>query len=247
MGEADINIKGGMQAQQIITGLHQINGQVLALSNEIKKQEILTRKAAAAHKRAAVATKQHANAMRAEAASHKRAAVAAKQHVNAMRAARASAKASAGAMAGLAIRFVGYNLILNQVMGAQQKLIAFVGESIAKYREFEVALAEVSTILQGEALVSMELLQAGIVNLSEKYGKGVKDLSKGMYDILSAAFDASSGVQLLNTATKAAVAGLSDVSVSVDVFTSILNAWGMTAAQAGVISDQLFQTVRRGK
>jgi len=68
-----------------------------------------------------------------------------------------------------------------------------------------------------------------------------------MYDILSAAVDADSALNLLAIATKASIAGLSDVSVSVDVLTSILNAYGKTVVQMSDISDVLFQTVIRGK
>ncbi len=155
-------------------------------------------------------------------------------------------KGHASAMAGLALRFVGYNLILNQVMGAQQKLVQFVQESITKYREFETRLAEISTILQ-EDVDQMDRFKAGMESLSLTYGQSTSDISKGLYDILSAAFSARDAMNLLNTSIKASIAGLSDVRTSVKIFTTVLNSYGKSAEQATHVSDVLFQSVVRGK
>jgi TP901 family phage tail tape measure protein len=163
---------------------------------------------------------------------HKKAAGATKGHANAMK--------------GLALRFVGYNLAMNAVMGAQQKLIQLVGESIKKYREFETRLAEISTILQ-EDVTQMDRFKVGIESLSTTYGQATSDISKGLYDILSAAFDSRDAMNLLNTSIKASIAGLSDVRTSVKIFTTVLNSYGLAAEQATHVSDVLFQSVVRGK
>ena len=155
-------------------------------------------------------------------------------------------KAHASSMKTLALRFVGYNLIVNAVMGAQQKLIQLIGESITKYREFETRLAEISTILQDDT-DQMIRFKVGIESLSKSYGQATSDISKGLYDILSAAFDSRDAMNLLNTSIKASIAGLSDVRTSVKIFTTVLNSYGMAAEQATHVSDVLFQSVVRGK
>lgn len=162
------------------------------------------------------------------------------------RSAAGAAKGHAGAMKGLALRFVGYNLAMNAAMGAQQKLIQLVGESVTKYREFETRLAEISTILQ-EDVAQMDRLKVGIESLSTTYGQATSDISKGLYDILSAAFDSRDAMNLLNTSIKASIAGLSDVRTSVKIFTTVLNSYGLAAEQATHVSDVLFQSVVRGK
>lgn len=159
----------------------------------------------------------------------------------------ARAKNHSSAVRGLALRFVGYNLVLNQVMGAQQKLIQFIQDSVKAYREFEIRLAEISTILGAEQIPLMERLKIGIEDLSISYGQATSDMSKGMYDILSAAFDAENALTLLTTATKASIAGLSDIRTSVDIFTTVLNTYGMQVEQATNVSNILFQSVIRGK
>lgn len=153
----------------------------------------------------------------------------------------------ASSLKGLAMRFVGYNLVLGQVMNAQQKVAEYVKESITAFREFETRIAEVSTIMGQDFLDSIYGLQAGVESLSVSFGQNTSDMTKGLYDILSAAFDASEAIALLGTATKASIAGLAEVRESVSIFTTVLNTYGMSAYEATKVSDTLFQSVVRGK
>ena len=157
------------------------------------------------------------------------------------------AGAMGGAVSGLAMRFVGLQAVLGYAQRGFQMLKEWVTKSIKSYRDFEKALSEVTTLLSSEHMDMVTTLQAGLENLSVTYGKSITDLTKGLYDIISAAIDTEDAIRLLNTATKASIAGVTDVATSVDVFTSILNAYGKTVAQAAEINDTLFQTVKRGK
>lgn len=120
-------------------------------------------------------------------------------------------------------------------------------DSVGKFREFETRMAEVSTILGELDMNILPALSAGVETLSMKFGQSTSDMAKGLYDILSAAFDAQESINLLNTATKASIAGLSTVRDSVDIFTTILNSYGMAVEEAAQVSDYLFQSVIRGK
>lgn len=159
----------------------------------------------------------------------------------------AGAKKHGSALGGLALKFVGYQLVLNQVMGAQQKLYSYVTEGITKFREFELRLAEVSTIMTDDFQAATLSMKAGIETLAISFGQNTSDLTKGLYDIMSAAFSAKDAINLLNTATKASIAGLSEVRTSVDIFTTVLNTYGMSVYEATAVSDTLFQSVVRGK
>jgi len=147
---------------------------------------------------------------------------------------------------GLAARFVGLNAIVTMGIIKFRQMSQWVQEAIGDFRDFELRMAEVSTILT-DTIDTLPALEAGVISLSVTWGKNARDLANGLYDILSAAVDAEDSIRLLNTATKASIAGLTDVSTSVDVFTSILNAYGMEVSQAAQVSDVLFQTVIRGK
>jgi len=156
-------------------------------------------------------------------------------------------RAHGNELKNLAMRFVGYQLILNQVMGAQRKLYEYVTEGVTKFREFETRLAEVSTIMTDNFEVAFTNMKVGIESLALSFGQNTSDLTKGLYDIMSAAFSAKDAMSLLNQATKASIAGLSDVRTSVDIFTTVLNTYGMTVYEATGVSDALFQSVVRGK
>lgn len=147
----------------------------------------------------------------------------------------------------LALRFVGYNLILNSVMNLQRKLVEAIMDSVKAFREFETRMTEISTIMGTDTIDQMGRLAAGVEVLSMQFGQATSDMAKGLYDIISAAFSVRDSLSLLNTATKASIAGLSDVRTSVGIFTSVLNAYGKEVSQATIISDDLFQSVIRGK
>ena len=147
----------------------------------------------------------------------------------------------------VAIQAVGLNFALGIVSNSMQKLISWIGDSIEKFREFELRMQEVGTILDQDTYPQLQRLTVGVELLSIRFGQSTSDMAKGMYDILSAAFSARDALNLLNTATKASIAGLSTVRDSVDIFTTVLNTYGMSVEQATRISDILFQSVIRGK
>lgn len=139
---------------------------------------------------------------------------------------------------------VSVTVIAHRAYAEMKKIVE---ESIKGFREFEIRIAEVSTILDETGMKQLPLLTAGVERLSVAFGQTTSDMAKGLYDILSAAFSARDAINLLNTATKASIAGLSTVKESVDIFTTVLNSYGMSAEQATHVSDILFQSVIRGK
>jgi hypothetical protein len=76
-------------------------------------------------------------------------------------------------------------------------------------------------------------------------------LAKGLYQVLSAGVkdteDAADAMGLLDVAQQAAVAGMSDTFSAVDVLTTSLNAYGVSASEASRFSDLLFASVKAGK
>lgn len=148
---------------------------------------------------------------------------------------------------GAMLRFIGLQAAITIGMQSFQKLNEWINESVEQFRKFENSMAEVSTILTGESYKAITQLTEGVKQLSVQYGQSAVDMSRGLYQILSAAVVAEEALNLLNTATKASIAGLTSVEVSVDVLTSIINAYGKSVEQAAGVSDILFQTVVRGK
>ena len=132
--------------------------------------------------------------------------------------------------------------------------MATVGAAIAApfvasakvFASFEQQMANVSTMLD-QPEQHMKRFTAGVRELSMEFGESTETLSKGLYDILSASIAPADALDVLAVAAKAAKAGLTDTGTAADAITTILNAYGMQAGEAGRVSDVLFAVVKRGK
>jgi TP901 family phage tail tape measure protein len=87
----------------------------------------------------------------------------------------------------------------------------------------------------------------GLLDLSKRFGESTDTLSKGLYDILSASIDSAEALDVLEVASVAAAAGMTDTGTAADALTTLINAYGVSAEDAGYFSDILFATVKRGK
>jgi len=147
-----------------------------------------------------------------------------------------------------------YNAVASSMSGisrtGRRALLAITGAvTAATYAsaKYEKQLAQVSTMLSGEGMDSMEAYKAQILDLGVAMGESTGTLSKGLYDILSASVAPTEALGVLEVSAKAAAAGLTDTGTAADAVTTIMNSYGMAAADATVISDKLFATVYRGK
>ena len=78
--------------------------------------------------------------------------------------------------------------------------------------------------------------------------KSVVELTAAAYDVASAGFaDAASASTVLKAASQGAIGGFSDLNTVANATTSVLNAYGMSAANAGSLVDQFIQTQNDGK
>ena len=89
--------------------------------------------------------------------------------------------------------------------------------------------------------------EKGIKRLAVAFGQSTETLSKGLYDILSASIAAGQAMGVLEVSARAAIAGMTDTAVAVDVITTVLNSYQMSARDAEKVSDALFATVKAGK
>ena len=112
--------------------------------------------------------------------------------------------------------------------------------------DYETSLAKVSTIADTSS-VSLGTLSKGIMDLSNKTGIAATDLNEALYQSISAGVDTASSVSFLGEATKLAKAGFADATSTVDVLTTVLNAYGMEASEVTRVSDVLIQSQNLGK
>jgi len=114
------------------------------------------------------------------------------------------------------------------------------------FADFQQQMANVSTMLDEPAKHMPEFTEA-LRRMSVEFGESTEALAGGLYDILSASIPAGKALAVLETATRAAKAGMTDTKTAADALTTILNAYGLSADRAGDVSDLLFQVVKRGK
>lgn len=112
---------------------------------------------------------------------------------------------------------------------------------------FETTMAEVSTIVD-TSTVSMKSLTDQILEMTKTIPQTADELGAGLYETISAGVtDTAEAMIFLKTASKLAVAGLSDTATTVDALTTVINAYGLDVKEATRVSDLLFKTVEAGK
>lgn len=123
---------------------------------------------------------------------------------------------------------------------------AVLGGSIALASNFQDAMAKVSTIADTSA-VSLDDLSAQILDLSNQTGISANDIADATYNAISAGQSTADAVNFVSNATSLAKAGFTDTASSIDVLTTIMNAYGLEADKVGSVSDMLINTQNKGK
>jgi len=125
-------------------------------------------------------------------------------------------------------------------------VVRSIGKAVTASRELEVALAEVSTLMDDTN--GMDAMAVSINKLAKEFGEVPVNQVKAMYDIISAgAKGAEERIGRLTAANKLALGGVTDLTVATDGLTSILNAYEDSGLTAQRVSDIMFETMRRGK
>ncbi len=155
---------------------------------------------------------------------------------------------------GLAFGFMGSRLAALGTLGGGVGVAIAVGLGVAlgaftsvikAAAGFEAAFAEVRTLID-ESKVAVDDIKAALLDLPAILG-GAEELTKALYQAISAGAEPAAAIGLVGTAAKLAVAGLTSTFAAVDILTTVINAYGFAASEAARVSDVLFKTVELGK
>lgn len=113
-------------------------------------------------------------------------------------------------------------------------------------QKYETALAKVNTIAD-TTQVPLEKISQEVMALSNKTGVAADALAEDVYNAISAGQKTGDAVNFVSYSTKLAKAGFAETSQTLDVLTTILNAYGMSADKVGNVSDMLIQIQNKGK
>lgn len=131
-------------------------------------------------------------------------------------------------------------------LAAAWRALRFAGSSLRAFADFETSLARVSTMLDDQTAHFLPEYEKQIAALAIRYGQTTKALSKGTFDIISGSFKAADAMEFLEVATRSAIGGFTDVATSVKAMVAILNAYGLSAKEAGRVTDVMSSIVKKG-
>lgn len=112
--------------------------------------------------------------------------------------------------------------------------------------EFEDSMAKVFTIAD-DTQVSYDDMKKSIMDLSSQTGISANEIAYNVYEAISSGQSTGDAVNFVTKATKLSKAGFTDSASSLDILTTTLNAYGMSADQVTNVSDKLITIQNLGK
>ena len=144
-----------------------------------------------------------------------------------------------------------FGSVTRLALGVTAGLVGFQGASAAinfvtnSITSFDKELANVNTLLIGSN-VSIKDLEQQILALPPALGSA-SELTRGLYEALSAGIPPGQAVQFVGESAKIASAGLTDLKSTVKLVTNVMDQFGLSANETARIGDILFTVVNRGK
>ena len=112
--------------------------------------------------------------------------------------------------------------------------------------DFEDDMAKVSTIMDTNEM-SVSDMKDAIIDLSDETGIAAGNVADDVYNAISAGQKTGDAVNFVSSSTKLATAGFAESGDTLNILTTILNAYGLKAKEVTNVSDMLIQTQNLGK
>lgn len=153
--------------------------------------------------------------------------------------------------AGANVASIGVKGLGAAVATALGPITAAVAAVASLGKAFEVLQAQDFAEAKFESLGgNAEALKANLKDVSRELSgqASVVELTGAAYDVASAGFvNAADASEILKAASQGATGGFSDINTVGDATTSVLNAYGKSASEAGKLVDGFIQTQNDGK
>jgi TP901 family phage tail tape measure protein len=146
---------------------------------------------------------------------------------------------------GKTILGVGAGFVAAQagMVGVQKVMSASIGAAMS----YEAQMAEIRA-LTGATEEDTKLLTGSIMDMAQTMPKSPAELGSAAYFILSSGIeDAADAASVLEVAAKASTVGLGETQGVADALTTVLNAYGKSADEAGQVTDVMMEAVKQGK
>ena len=142
---------------------------------------------------------------------------------------------------------------VSMLFGVSFSLNKYIKDIYAFSSEFDHAVREILTLLEnsvdstGDFGTAIDDLKQKILDLGQKAPFAYKDITKAMYQAISAGIEQNEIFEFMNNATIAAVGGVTDLQTAVDGLTTVMNSWNVSTKNMGDILDTFFTGVKEGK
>lgn len=126
----------------------------------------------------------------------------------------------------------------------------FVVKGVKDAVELDTKLREINTLfgLTGKAgEKNFADISRVVKEVSGNVGVAQKTIAEGLYNAISAGVPKENAFTFMQVASKAAIAGVTDVNTAVNGMTTVINAFGLQAADAAKVADSMFTAVKGGK
>ena len=122
-----------------------------------------------------------------------------------------------------------------------------MSKSISAAVAYEAQMAEIRA-LTGATEKDTDLLTVAIKDMTRNMPKSPEELGSAAYFILSSGIeDAAEAADVLNVAARASTIGLGETESVANALTTVLNAYGKSAGEAGAVTDVMIEAVKQGK
>lgn len=138
------------------------------------------------------------------------------------------------------------NVVAAGAKVAAAAIAAMALKGIKDFVEFEKKMSEVFTLMPKMTKEAEKAMSDDMRRLATTMGIDVIDATNALYQAISAGVPKENAADFLMVASKAAIAGVSDLETSVGALTTIINGYSMEIGEAERVSDVLFSTVKIG-
>ena len=152
--------------------------------------------------------------------------------------------------AGMASSAIGGFITGNAAFAAAAggaALVGFATNTIQHFASVERKWAEVTTLMPRQTAAAINNMKSQIDSFAKDAGITLTDTYGATYQALSAGVDPNLSPGFLKVAHTAALAGVTDLTLSVDALTSVINAYNLELSEAGRVSDIFFTAILGGK
>ena len=141
------------------------------------------------------------------------------------------------------LKSIGKNLALS----VTAPILAMGTFAVKTFSEMESGLTNIKNLLDLSGIKTMSAELEGLQETAIEAGFGIQDVSKALFDNVSALGNGQVALDSFTQAQKLAKGGNADLGVAVDGLTSVINAYGRDTTNASDVANAFFSAQQKGK